>query len=223
MIKKNLYEFMWLTLALLVMLLVVVFKDVDFPLFSMIWLILSILIGLNQKVYILSFEKHTIGHTLKESLKFLLISWVLIGLIEFFTGTYGALIDLIQTSGSKDISFSWIHGPRGMTAYIYFFLFTFFVSIFAEEAFFRGYLLKVLQEKYKKKLANILQTVLFTLPQIIVAFMMPTLQGITFVTMYSIVIYGLMSGYFAQRTGNIWPGLMVASLNNFILTMWYLN
>ena len=223
MMKKNLKDLMWLTIAFLVTLLVFIYKTVDFPVFSIIWLIVSILIGLNQPVHILGFEKETLRSTLKLSGLFLVISWILIGFTEYFTGSYGALIDLIQETGAKDMSFSWLRGSREMLNYLYFFLFTFFVSIFAEEAFFRGYLLKMLEDKYNKTIAIILQGILFSLPQIIVAFMLTPLEGISFVVLYSFVIYGVLSGYFAQRTGNIWPGLIVASVNNFLLTMWYLN
>lgn len=223
MIKKNLYDLVWLTIAFVLTLLVFIYKNVDFPLFSMLWLVVSILMGLNQKVHVLGFEKETLKGSLKLSGIFLGISWILIGLIEYLTGSYGALIDLIQETGARDMSFSWLRGSREMVNYLYFFLFTFFVSIFAEEVFFRGYLLKMLEDKYNKTIANVLQAVLFSLPQIIVAFMLSPLEGISFVVLYSFMIYGVLSGYFAQKAGNIWPGLIVASLNNFLLTMWYLN
>lgn len=223
MIRKNLYDLIWLTMAFLVTLLVFIYKNVDFPLFSMIWLMVSILLGLNQRGEILGFDQGSLKSTLKLSGLFLGVSWILIGFTEYFTGSYGALIDLIQETGSRDMSFSWLRDSRGMLNYLYFFLFTFFISIFAEEAFFRGYLLKLLEDKYNKNIAIVLQAILFSLPQFIVAFMMVPLEGISFVVVYSFFIYGLLSGYFAQKAGNIWPGLIVASFNNFLLTMWYLN
>jgi membrane protease YdiL (CAAX protease family) len=223
MIKKNFYEILWMTSAFITLVLVFILKEVDFPLFSMIWLIVSILISINQGIKILTFEKNKTFNTVKATVVFLVLSWLLIAIIELLTSSYGMLFELIESTGSKDISFSWLSTRSEGRDYLYFFLFTFFVTIFAEEAFFRGYLLKTLEEKYNKNLANILQAILFSLPQIIVAFMMPTLEGVTFVVMYSFIIYGLMSGYFAQKTGNIWPGLIVATVNNFILTMWYFN
>lgn len=221
MIKKRWYELLWLLLAITVLITVFITKSVDFPLFTLIWLVVSILIFLNQGIEILTIKKKKLASTLIATGIFLLVSWGFIAIVEYLTGTYGELINLVKSTESKDITFYWIKVSQTPINYLILFLFGFFVTIFAEESFFRGYLLKALEEKYSKNLANILQAILFTLPQIIAGFMFPALQGVIYILGYSFILYGLMSGFMAQKTGNIWPGLITASVNNLILTLIY--
>lgn len=221
MLMKRWCELVWMLFALFAAFSIYIIEDVDFPLYTTIWILISMVIYLTKEVDILRVDSQNRRITMISIISFIVLSWLVMLIVEAYTSTYGELIHLIQAAGSKDIVFHWITLSRTNGNYALFFLFSFIVTIFAQEAFFRGYLLRVLEEKYDEWLANILQAILFCLPHIITGLMFPVLQGFIYIIGYVFLLYGLLSGFFAQKAGNIWPGLIAASTNNLLLTMVY--
>jgi membrane protease YdiL (CAAX protease family) len=93
------------------------------------------------------------------------------------------------------------------------------VTIIAEEMYYRGWLLQLLQRRLPTSAAIIVQAVLFTLPQGIAALLLAPLQGVLYAVVYSWLAVGLVGGWAAARTQSIWPSLTAAVLFNFILTL----
>lgn len=104
------------------------------------------------------------------------------------------------------------------------FLFTALISIFAEELFFRGWLQNLLRPKVGTFWANVIQAAIFTLPQLIVAFIMPSpVMGLVYALIYAFGAIGMLNGWVASRAGAIWPNLIAASVMNLILSVFILG
>jgi len=100
------------------------------------------------------------------------------------------------------------------------FLFSGLISIFAEELCFRGWILNRLKPNIGSFWANVIQAAIFTLPQLVVAFMMPSLaMGLVYGLVYAFGAIGLINGWISMKTGAIWPNLIAASVMNLILSI----
>ncbi len=91
------------------------------------------------------------------------------------------------------------------------------VTILAEELLFRGWLLQLLLARTARKRAVVLQALLFTVPQLLPALLMPIEQGIVYAVFYSWLIVGVVGGWAAARTSSIFPSLVSATVLNFLL------
>jgi membrane protease YdiL (CAAX protease family) len=120
--------------------------------------------------------------------------------------------------GGRDTTFRWLVQYEGVPAWAGYVLFTLLVGIFAEELFFRGWLLQALRERIPVAWAIVVQAVLFSVPQSLAALMMPWPQGFFFAVGYAFVGIGLIGGWAAARTGSIWPSLISAVVLNTVLT-----
>jgi membrane protease YdiL (CAAX protease family) len=69
-------------------------------------------------------------------------------------------------------------------------IFSGLVTIFAEELFFRGWLLQWLMRRMKLFQAVVVQAALFTLPQMLAALALPLLQGVLYTVVYSWLAVG---------------------------------
>ena len=100
------------------------------------------------------------------------------------------------------------------------FSFSGLITIFAEELFFRGWLQNTLRPKVGKLWANVIQAALFTLPQLIVAFLMPSpVIGVVYGLVYSFGAIGMINGWIATQASAIWPNLIAATVINLILSI----
>ena len=95
------------------------------------------------------------------------------------------------------------------------------VTIFAEELFFRGWLLQLLQRRVSKGWAIAIQAALFTVPQLLAALMLSPVQAAVYAAVYSFLAIGLVGGWAAARTQSIWPSLAAATLWNVIMIAWF--
>lgn len=77
------------------------------------------------------------------------------------------------------------------------------VTLFGEELFFRGWLLQLLQRNLNVAWAVVLQALLFTVPNLLVAFALPTLQGVLYILIYTWLAIGILGGWSASRTGRV--------------------
>ena len=106
-----------------------------------------------------------------------------------------------------------------LAGWLMMFLFSGLVTIFAEELFFRGWLLQLLQRRWSRWPAILLQALLFALLQAIPAFFLSPVQALVWIAAYSFLGVGLINGWAASRTNSIWPGLIAATFMNLIATM----
>ena len=136
--------------------------------------------------------------------------------VEPWTNTYTTLVNMAL--GGRDTTFGWLVSYDGLPAWAGYVLFTLLVTIFAEELFFRGWLLRLLRDHMPVAWAVVVQAVLFTVPQSLAALAMPSPQGFFFAAAYAFVGVGLIGGWAAARTGSIWPSLISAVVLNTVLT-----
>ncbi len=136
--------------------------------------------------------------------------------VEPWTGAYTRLVTMAL--GGRDATFRWLVAFDGLTGWAGFVLFTLLVTIFAEELFFRGWLLNWLRGHMPVAWAVVVQAVLFTVPQALAALLMPPLQGVVYAAAYAFVGIGLIGGWAAARTRSIWPSLIAAVVLNTVLT-----
>jgi membrane protease YdiL (CAAX protease family) len=136
--------------------------------------------------------------------------------VEPWTGAYTRLVSMAL--GGNDATFRWLVAFDGFTGWAGFVLFTLLVTIFAEELFFRGWLLNWLRGHMPVAWALVVQAGLFTVPQVLAALLMPPLQGVVYAAAYAFVGIGLIGGWAAARTRSIWPSLIAAVVLNAVLT-----
>jgi membrane protease YdiL (CAAX protease family) len=140
------------------------------------------------------------------------------GLCEVWTSTYGTLVARAVQGESLDSTFAWLVRYEGISAWSGMLLYSGLVTIFGEELFFRGWLLQALLKRFRPAGAIAIQAVLFTVPQALAALLLPPLQGILYVVVYSWLAIGMVGGWAAWRTQTIWPSLLSATLFNLIIT-----
>jgi membrane protease YdiL (CAAX protease family) len=121
-----------------------------------------------------------------------------------------------------DPTFAWLVRFDGFRAWGGMLLFSGLVTIFGEELFFRGWLLQALLRRMGKGWAILLQATLFTLPQLLAAFMLAPVQGAVYAVVYSWLAVGMVGGWAAARTQSIWPSWVSATLWNLVMVAWVL-
>lgn len=134
--------------------------------------------------------------------------------VEPWSGTYGRLVDAALDADPADTTFGWLARFDGAGAWTGLVLFSGLVTIFAEELFFRGWLLQLLLRHTGPAAAIAGQAAGFTLVQGLAATALAPLQAGLYVAVYSFVAIGLLGGYAAWRTASIWPSLVLATALN---------
>jgi membrane protease YdiL (CAAX protease family) len=141
----------------------------------------------------------------------------LMAVFEPWSHTYQILVNEAIVSPHPDTTFGWLVRFPSLAGWAGFVLYAGLVTLFAEELFFRGWLLQTLQSKTRPTKAIIFQAVLFTLPQLLAAFLLPPVQGVLYAIAYSFLAIGLINGWTANQTGSIWPGFVSAIIYNLIM------
>jgi len=143
---------------------------------------------------------------------------LLAALVEPWSHTYKMLVEKAIFAPQPDPTFAWLVRFPGAAGWVGMALFSGLVTIFGEELFFRGWLLQFLARRMRAVWAVLVQAALFSLPQALAALLLPPLQGILYIVVYSWLAIGLVGGWAALRTRSIWPSLVSAVLLNLILT-----
>lgn len=137
--------------------------------------------------------------------------------VEPWSHTYKMLLELALTGKSPDSTFAWLvrlpRGP-GLGAMA---LYSGLVTLFGEELFFRGWLLRTLQRWMRTGWAVLAQAAFFVLPNLLAALTLPVLQGWLYALVYSWLAVGVVGGWAAARTKSIWPSLISATVCNLLL------
>ena len=125
------------------------------------------------------------------------------------------LVEAALTSQPPDTTFAWLLRFERTPALGAMFLYSGLVTMFGEELFFRGWLLQVLKKRWGAKMAVIIQALLFTIPNLLAAIVLPPLQGVLYFV-YTFVGIGIVGGWAASRTDSIWPSLFSATVSNLV-------
>jgi len=209
----------WIILAFVILTSVVFIYNTSLPIFTYVWLIVTLIVLINNKVNIIGSIKISKNKLIKYTfIHFLLLSLMYL-IFEPWSKAYKLLINLAINATPPDPTFIWLSNGSEISSLIIMFLMTLFITIFGEELFFRGYLYQKFKDKYKPIKAIIIQAFLFALPNLIVTFMMPLVSGIIYVFVYAFLGVGCIGGYTAYKTDSIWPSLISASLMNFLLVI----
>ena len=211
----------WLLAAAAIAIIYPIWQDLILPLFTLLFLAIPLVNLIIHK------DAGRIGMGRIKFVK--LLKWTGINLgalilvyavFEPWSGAYAFLLEEATGPASTDPTFALLSLIDGLGGWAVMFLFTALISIFGEELFFRGWLQNLLRPKVGSLWANVIQAGVFTLPQLIVAFMMPSpVMGIVYGLIYAFGAIGMINGWVASRAGAIWPNLIAASLMNLILSI----
>lgn len=219
--KQEFLALMWLVGAMVLAVAVSLWLNVSIPLFTLIFLVYPLInlvkrrdaaqIGMGQIAW-QDFLKWT-GINLAALM-------LVYAIFEPWSGAYAYLLEEATAPGATDPTFAWLTRFDGLAGWAGMFLFSGLISIFAEELFFRGWLQTALRPQMGTLWANVIQAALFTLPQLIVAILMPTpVMGLVYGLVYAFGAIGLINGWVASKAGAIWPNLVAATLMNLILSV----
>jgi membrane protease YdiL (CAAX protease family) len=219
--KQETFALTWLLGAIVVAVGFSLWQGLNLPIFTLLFLLLP-LINLLVRRDAQRIGMGAVGW--EQVLKWTGINLVALAVVyavfEPWSGAYRFLLQEATRPEASDPTFAWLTIFNGPTGWLGMVLFSGFVSIFAEELCFRGWLLRVLEPKVGPVWANVIQAVLFTLPQLVVAFLMPdALMGIVYGLIYAFGAIGLINGWVSQKAGAIWPNLIAATLMNLILAL----
>ena len=219
--KQEILAVVWLVGGLALAVAFSLWLKVSIPLFTLIFLLYPLIILVRRK------DAAHIGMgqiPWRDFLKWTGINlaalMVVYAIFEPWSGAYAYLLEEATAPGATDPTFAWLTHFDGLAGWTGMFLFSGLISIFAEELFFRGWLQNALRPKAGAVWANVIQAALFTLPQLIVAFLMPTpIMGLVYGLVYAFGAIGMINGWVAAKAGAIWPNLVAAALMNLILSV----
>jgi len=210
----------WLIVDLLILLPVQQWLNGSFPIFTVIWLLPPLV------VLLLSKDAGRIGMRrvpVKQFISALALngSGVLLIMLLFepWTKAYQTLVIKALDASTPDTTFAWLLRFPLAPGLALMFFYTGLVTIFAEELFFRGLLLQWFGKKMPALWAILLQALLFSLPQAIVALFLNPMQALVYLVGYTFLAVGVIGGWAAWRTRSIWPSLITNSLMNLILVL----
>jgi membrane protease YdiL (CAAX protease family) len=208
----------WVGLDLLLLLPLSVLLGASFPLFTLLWLAVPLVAVLRSRdASRVGFRPLAWGLFARTAaLAFGLFALVM-ALVEPWAHVYRTLVEKALAAPTPDITFAWVARYPGWPGLLSMALFSGLVTIFAEELFFRGWLLQWLLRRMKRWPAITLQAALFCLPQALAALIFPPLQAALWIIVYAWLGVGVIGGWAAARTGSIWPSLVSAVLMNLVL------
>lgn len=212
----------WIMSSLLATTVAFIFLQSDFPFFIYLNLILSLIIVFKSK------QIHQFGINTLPAKKLVLFAFVnLVSilmvylLIEPWAHLYEKLLEISLEQG-VDITFGWIfHYPR-IIALLIVLMFAGFVTIFSEELLFRGILEGYLLQKLPPVIAIAIQSIVFSIPQSLLLFVLPIGDGLLYLIFYSIIAIGIINGIIVYKSKSIFPSVIAASFANFIMAIFFL-
>ena len=211
----------WLITALILSILIPIWQGLSLPIFTFLFLTLPLVnLFRHKKAQKIGMGKIELGNILKWTAINLGALILIYAIFEPWSGAYRFLLAEATSSGSTDPTFFWLRIFTGPAGWLGMFLFSGLITIFAEELCFRGWLLRILRPRFGAFWANVIQAVIFTLPQLVVVFLMPTLtMGLVYGLVYSFGAIGMLNGWVSMKSGAIWPNLIAASVMNLILSI----
>ena len=206
----------WSLLALAALLPVTCLLNGTFPVFTVLWILIPMIVVAKTK------DVSQIGFRAIPWHEFIQVSAInLAGLLvvmllaEPWSHTYQMLLEVALSSPQPDTTFAWLLRFQRIPALSAMLLYSGLVTLFGEELFFRGWLLQLLYKQWRRW-AIAIQAFLFLLPNLLVTFVLPPLQGVLYALVYTWLAIGLIGGWAAARTKSIWPSLLSATVSNFV-------
>jgi membrane protease YdiL (CAAX protease family) len=211
----------WVGTALALLIPATIFLQGALPVFTVLWLAVPLLVVFRTG------DAHRVGFRAISWREFLSTTAINLGglllvsvLVEPWSHTYQALVRGALSGTPPDTTFAWLVRFQGPAAWGGLLLYSGLVTIFGEELFFRGWLLQSLQRRMNRGWAVVIQAFLFTIPQLLAAFLLGPFQGAVYAVVYSWLAVGVIGGWAAARTQSIWPSLASAVIWNAILIAW---
>jgi membrane protease YdiL (CAAX protease family) len=205
-------------LALLLLVPVTRLLNGSFPIFTAVWILVPLGVVLTtrdaSRVGFRTIPWRAFVQTTAINLGVLLLIMLI---FESWSHTYEKLLGLVLSTEPPDTTFGWLLRFPTLPAMGAMLLYSGFVTLFGEELFFRGWLLQLFQNHMRPIWAILLQALLFTIPNLLVSFALPSLQGSLYALVYTWLAIGVVGGWAASRTMSIWPSLVSATLCNLIL------
>lgn len=218
--KREWIFIVWAISSLLLVILVSIYFKTSFPLFTIIWISIPLGVVIRKKdAGAIGFRAIPINEFIKYTLINLGLTLLIFGLFEPWSHTYQKLLRIIIDSETSDVTFVWLTKYSGIKSWLSMLLFSGFVTLFAEEIFFRGWLLQHFKKRTNYYWAIIIQAVIFIIPNTFVAFFMLPSQGIIYTVIYAGVSIGIVGGWTTKCTNNIWPSLVSASIFNLVAVL----
>ena len=210
----------WSILALGSLLPVTFLLHSSFPIFTVLWILVPLIVVFIKKDASRVGFRAVSWRELVQATAINLGGLMLLMLVfEPWSLTYQKLLEAALSSPSPDATFAWLLRFPGIPALTGMFLFSGLVTFFGEELFFRGWFLQVLRKRWGTTRAIIIQALLFVIPNSLVALVLPPLQAVLYVLVYTWLAIGIIGGWAASRTGSIWPSLISAAVCNLVLVM----
>ena len=208
----------WALLALIILLPVTLLLQASFPIFTIVWILVPLIVIWRTKdTSRVGFRPVPWSQLVPTTAINLAGLLALMAAFEPWSHTYQKVLALTLASPAPDSTFAWLLRFPRIPALAAMALYSGLVTLFAEELFFRGWLLQALQQRMRAAWAVILQAVLFMIPNLLIALALPALQGLLYVLVYTWLAIGLIGGWAASRTGSIWPSLISATVCNLVL------
>ena len=207
---------LWTGLALVVLVITPLILRTTTPIFQLFWLVVPLISLLRHRdTDRVGFRTPVRRQGLRATVAAGLVYAILLVLVEPWSGVYDRL--LVLALEGPNPTFAWLVRFDGLGGWVGLALFSGFVTLYSEELFFRGWLLQTLTRRMQPTIAVIGQAVVFTLFQSIPVFFFEPLQAALYLLIYAFGL-GVIVGAAAHRTESIWPGLVVVTIANLVLT-----
>lgn len=211
----------WIGLGLASLLPVAAHLDASLPIFTVLWLVVPLItVLLSRDAARVGFRAVSVRELEVMAAANLGLLLLVMAIFEPWSDAYGTLV---REALAGDATFAWLGRYASPSGWILMFLFSATVTIFAEELFFRGWLLQWLRRRMGRWPAVLVQAGLFAVPQAIPALFLTPVQAIVWTGAYAFLGVGVINGWTAARTGSIWPGVIAAPLMNLIVTLLVLS
>lgn len=210
--KRYLF-FIWIILSLGTLFYLSNLYGTEVPVFTLVWLALAFL------VVLLSRDAKFVGFSGMKFSEFLLVFFInllLLSLVyivlEPLSGTFREVINNIRRETLLYPSYYLMNQFSGLNGLFAYFLCNIFIIIFAEELFFRGFLIQYAELKLNKFWGVLIQSFLFLFFILILDIRLPPVQNYIFLVGYTFLGRGIIGGWAAARTDSIWPSLITVSV-----------
>ncbi len=207
----------WSILALVSLFPVTKYLDGAFPIFTVIWILVPLIaVAWTKDASRVGFRKITLREFIRVSAINISVLFLITLLVEPWSHTYQMLLEAALSSQPPDTTFAWFLRFPKIPALGAMLLYSGMVTLFAEELFFRGWLLQFLKRRWGATWAIAIQALLFSVLNLLVIIVLPPLQSVLYVLVYSFLAVGVIGGWAASRTNSIWPSLFSVTVSNFV-------
>ena len=218
---KKLFYF-WTVAALFLLFYQSQLYGTDTPLFTIVWIaitFLAVLVSSDGKYA--GFSKVKFNEFFLVFFLNLILLAAIFVVLEPLSGTFRLVIDKTIRSPLVDPAYYWITRYEGWQGIGGFFLTNFIILIFAEEIFFRGFLIQFISLKMNKFWGVLIQAFIYLLFIVILNFNLPPVQNYILLVGYSFFGRGIIGGWAAARTDSILPPLLAVSIVNTLIIVFY--